>query len=142
MLNETVPAVPPIILSNIGMVTFDEGDTVVLDCISMGIPQPVVTWFRNSVQLPNPGLAHIQQDQNDSLIFSGVRKSDEGDYVCWAKNAAGNESATVSLRVNGGYDLYCLQHSCSRAVYIAKGKIFFTRVHVQCVYLSRDNVLY
>ena len=85
------------------MVTFDEGDIVVLDCTSMGIPQPVVSWFHDSVQLPNPGLAHIQQGVNDSLIFNGVRKSDEGDYVCWAKNPAGNESATVSLRVNGGW---------------------------------------
>ena len=83
------------------MVAVNEGESVVLDCISSGTPQPLVTWFHDSVPLPNPDLPHIQQASNDSLVISAVVRGDEGVYICRASNQAGTESGTVALRVYG-----------------------------------------
>lgn len=93
--------VAPIIQPTSELVAVNEGESVVLDCVSSGTPRPVVSWFYDSVPLPNQDLPHIQQASNDSLVISVVVKEDEGMYICRASNQAGTESATVSLRVYG-----------------------------------------
>ena len=80
-----------------------EGLIAVLDCLASGDPTPDVTWFLNSAQLPNTGTPRVQQVSNNSLIIAPVQRSDEGAYICRATNAAGTESATIQLQVNGEF---------------------------------------
>ena len=84
------------------MVMFNQGDIVILDCVSMGTPQPEVSWFQDSVPVPTPDTIRISQAEDDSLVIDGVIKSDEGEYICQASNSAGTVSAAVTLIVNGG----------------------------------------
>ncbi len=84
------------------MVVFNQGDTVILECVSMGIPQPAVSWFQDSVPVPTPDNVRISQAEDDSLVINGVIKSDEGQYICQASNSAGTVSAAITLVVNGG----------------------------------------
>ena len=83
------------------MVIVNEGSRAILDCVATGSPIPIVSWFRDSISLPNPAIPRIQQAPNNSLLISGVEKSDEGEYVCQASNAAGVATVTVELTVYG-----------------------------------------
>ena len=79
----------------------NENSQAVLDCVVTGNPPPTVSWFFNSASFPDPSLSRVQQTTNGSLVFSPVRKGDEGSYVCRASNSAGMQSATFQLRVYG-----------------------------------------
>lgn len=87
-------------------VVANEGFPAILDCQVMGEPTPVVTWFFNSAAISPSGSTRIQQTVNNSLLFSQVVKSDEGQYLCQAMNAAGTESATIQLVVHGEPVIY------------------------------------
>lgn len=83
-------------------VTVSEGTNAVLDCMASGTPTPSVSWFFNSVPLPNAGNPRVQlAPGNNSLLISFVQASDEGGYLCRASNSAGTESATIQLVVHG-----------------------------------------
>uniref|UniRef100_A0A665TCF1 Ig-like domain-containing protein n=1 Tax=Echeneis naucrates TaxID=173247 RepID=A0A665TCF1_ECHNA len=60
---------------------------VLLDCRAEGKPEPRVWWVTPYVH------------QNGSLEIRGVRKTDEGRYVCLAKNHLGEASLLVQLDV-------------------------------------------
>ena len=42
---------------------------------------------------------HVKQDRNGSLVFVGVKKSDEGDYTCTAETKSETISETVRVDV-------------------------------------------
>ena len=107
----TVLVVPVIQVSSVVVVVL-EGETAVLGCLATGTPTPEVTWFRDSVPLPNPALPHIQLASNNSLVVGGALRGDAGVYICRASNRAGTESATVQLRVNGEIEGECLSEFC------------------------------
>ena len=94
-------AVIPVITVTTPTVTAHDGGVAVLDCVATGDPQPVITWFFNSAQLPSQDDLRIQQMPSGSLVVSSIQTSDEGAYVCRASNTAGTESATIQLLVNG-----------------------------------------
>lgn len=103
LANSTPPSIPlvrPVVLLTPALITFNQGDTVSLDCEATGIPLPDVSWFQDSVPIPNSDLSRISQAGN-SLVISGVEKGDEGAYVCQAVNSAGSDSTTITLAVNG-----------------------------------------
>ena len=83
------------------MVIATEGSRAILDCVATGNPTPTVTWRHDSVPLPNPAIPRIQQSANNSLLISGVERSDEGEYLCQASSEAGEATITVELRVYG-----------------------------------------
>ncbi|XP_057705567.1 matrix-remodeling-associated protein 5 isoform X2 [Corythoichthys intestinalis] len=75
--------------------------TVLLDCKVEGKPEPKVWWvtpYGQSLQLSYLS-GRFQVHQNGSLEVRGVRKTDEGRYMCLAKNQLGEASLLVELDV-------------------------------------------
>uniref|UniRef100_A0A8C4ELS7 Ig-like domain-containing protein n=1 Tax=Dicentrarchus labrax TaxID=13489 RepID=A0A8C4ELS7_DICLA len=75
--------------------------TALLDCRVEGKPEPRVWWVSPyGHSLPTPYLGgRFQVHRNGSLELRGVRKTDEGRYMCLAKNSLGEASLLVELDV-------------------------------------------
>lgn len=75
--------------------------TALLDCRAEGKPEPRVWWVTPSGHsLPTPYLGgRFQVHRNGSLELRGVRKTDEGQYMCLAKSNLGEASLSVHLDV-------------------------------------------
>ncbi|GLD61864.1 matrix-remodeling-associated protein 5-like protein [Lates japonicus] len=75
--------------------------TVLLDCRVEGKPEPRVWWvtpYGHSLTTPYLG-GRFQVHRNGSLELRGVRKTDEGRYMCLAKNHLGEASFLIELDV-------------------------------------------
>lgn len=75
------------------------GKTAELSCVEEeGFPKPQYLWFRNDEEVPedpksNPKFlnsSYSLDPNTGTLTFSAVRKEDEGEYYCRAKNDAGH----------------------------------------------------
>lgn len=75
--------------------------TTLLDCRTNGKPEPHLTWTTPyGLSLPTPYMGgRFQVHKNGSLELRGLRKSDEGRYICLAKNQVGEASLAVDLEV-------------------------------------------
>ncbi|XP_061103763.1 neural cell adhesion molecule 1a isoform X2 [Conger conger] len=78
--------------------TADMGLSVMLACDADGFPEPNVTWARNNVVLETDDKYSLNEDGSE-LIIKDVKKVDEGDYTCIAKNKAGETDKEISLNV-------------------------------------------
>ncbi|XP_049322460.1 neural cell adhesion molecule 1a isoform X10 [Astyanax mexicanus] len=78
--------------------TADIGEAVTLACSADGYPEPIVTWAHNNVVLV-PDEKYSLNDDGSELTIKDVKKVDEGDYVCIARNKAGEKEEEVSLSV-------------------------------------------
>ncbi|KAL2077862.1 hypothetical protein ACEWY4_027366 [Coilia grayii] len=75
--------------------------TVLMDCKTEGKPEAHITWTSSSglsMTMPYVG-GRFQVHKNGSLELRGVRKSDEGQFKCFAKNDLGEASLSVTLKV-------------------------------------------
>ena len=76
--------------------------TVLLDCRVEGKPEPRVWWvtpYGHTLTTAYLG-GRFQVHRNGSLELRGVRKTDEGGYMCLAKNHLGEASLLVKLDVS------------------------------------------
>uniref|UniRef100_A0A3Q1ECC4 Neural cell adhesion molecule 1-like n=1 Tax=Acanthochromis polyacanthus TaxID=80966 RepID=A0A3Q1ECC4_9TELE len=80
--------------------TADVGSSALLACDADGFPEPTVTWAHNNVVLETGDKYSLNGDGSE-LEIRDVKKVDEGDYTCIAKNKAGEKSEEVSLNVFG-----------------------------------------
>ncbi|XP_051793296.1 neural cell adhesion molecule 1-like isoform X3 [Acanthochromis polyacanthus] len=78
--------------------TADVGSSALLACDADGFPEPTVTWAHNNVVLETGDKYSLNGDGSE-LEIRDVKKVDEGDYTCIAKNKAGEKSEEVSLNV-------------------------------------------
>ncbi|XP_068457206.1 neural cell adhesion molecule 1a isoform X1 [Clinocottus analis] len=78
--------------------TADSGLSALLACDADGFPEPTVTWAHNNVVLETGDKYTLNEDGSE-LLIKGVKKVDEGDYTCIAKNKAGEKTEEVSLNV-------------------------------------------
>ncbi|KAI7802063.1 putative matrix-remodeling-associated protein 5, partial [Triplophysa rosa] len=75
--------------------------TLLLDCKAEGMPEPQVTWttpYGMSLATPYLG-GRFQVHRNGSLELRGIRKTDEGRFLCIAKNYLGEASLAIDLEV-------------------------------------------
>ncbi len=75
--------------------------TLLLDCKAEGKPEPQITWTTPyGMSLPTPYLGgRFQVHRNGTLELRGIRKTDEGRFLCIAKNYLGETSLAVDLEV-------------------------------------------
>uniref|UniRef100_A0A3B4E0V0 Neural cell adhesion molecule 1a n=1 Tax=Pygocentrus nattereri TaxID=42514 RepID=A0A3B4E0V0_PYGNA len=78
--------------------TADIGQAVTLACYADGYPEPTVTWTHNNVVLV-PDEKYSLNEDGSELTIKDVKKVDEGDYFCIARNKAGAKEEEVSLNV-------------------------------------------
>lgn len=72
-----------------------------LDCRVEGKPEPQIWWvtpYGHSLSAPYLG-GRFQVHRNGSLELRGVRKTDEGSYMCLAKNSLGEASLLTEFEV-------------------------------------------
>ncbi|XP_051257985.1 neural cell adhesion molecule 1a isoform X13 [Dicentrarchus labrax] len=78
--------------------TADIGSSALLACDADGFPEPTVTWAHNNIVLETGDKYSLNEDGSE-LVIKDVKKVDEGDYTCIAKNKAGEKVEEVSLNV-------------------------------------------
>ncbi|XP_054902923.1 neural cell adhesion molecule 1a isoform X11 [Poeciliopsis prolifica] len=78
--------------------TADVGESALLACDADGFPEPTVTWAHNNIVLEMGDKYSLNEDGSE-LVIKEVKKVDEGDYTCIAKNKAGEKTEEVSLNV-------------------------------------------
>ncbi|XP_051788341.1 neural cell adhesion molecule 1a isoform X9 [Erpetoichthys calabaricus] len=78
--------------------TADIGASVTLSCDADGFPEPSVSWARNKVVLERGDKYSFNSDGSEMTIFT-VKKVDQGEYTCIAKNKAGEKEQEISLNV-------------------------------------------
>ncbi|XP_020615310.1 brother of CDO-like [Orbicella faveolata] len=70
-----------------------EGDSANLTCnIIEGLPEPRLSFFKNEPDLPS-------KEITSPLLLTNVTDSDEGRYICEARNAGGNFTDSIYIRV-------------------------------------------
>lgn len=90
----------PVIQSQSGIMT-SVGQQVVLPCSATGIDTPTVSWRLEGREVGTSNSSRVTLHANGSLVINDVAVMDSGDYLCTAKNLAGNVSSTTSVVVNG-----------------------------------------
>jgi hypothetical protein len=77
--------------------TAEVGTDVLFDCRVTGDPMPVIVWRKKDGKMP---LGRAQILESKGLRVDRVIPSDEGEYVCQAKNPAGTIEASARLTVH------------------------------------------
>ncbi|XP_023249744.1 hemicentin-1-like [Seriola lalandi dorsalis] len=87
--------VPPVLSAPRVEYTAVLGQSVSLECVADGQPQPEVTWHKE--RRPVVDSAHIRIFANGTLAITSTQRSDAGLYTCTAKNLAGRASQDMRL---------------------------------------------
>ncbi|XP_012280177.1 Down syndrome cell adhesion molecule-like protein Dscam2 [Orussus abietinus] len=92
--------VPPRFNERVNPAPIRTGDTIVLSCISQGIPPPMYLWFRELVSgtdmIGNSERIHARAG---ILVLQNARLEDAGRYVCHANNTAGSERVELEVSI-------------------------------------------
>ncbi|CAB3985456.1 Down syndrome cell adhesion molecule homolog [Paramuricea clavata] len=83
--------VPPEVSVQPQQATVVKGEHVEFSCTATGVPLPVVTWYSSR------GLVL----RNNTLVIANVSKNDQGEYLCEAKNNAGQKTVGTRVTVAG-----------------------------------------
>ena len=78
-----------------------QGQSLVLQCVTSGFPEPTITWHFNMRQIIVNDAPRLSITPDGNLIINGVVTSDDGLYQCVATNAAGSDDGTVNLTIHG-----------------------------------------
>lgn len=95
-------SVAPVVTALEISVTVIEGSEVTLSCMAAGQPTPVVTWLRNSGEVPSDSTPHVTVvggEGEGSLMISPVSEEDEGIWVCMGSNVAGSNQEFITINV-------------------------------------------
>ncbi|XP_022090462.1 basement membrane-specific heparan sulfate proteoglycan core protein-like isoform X3 [Acanthaster planci] len=81
---------PQVTQSPFTPMTVTEGATVVLTCIALGNPVPIISWRFNWGPLPDPSkVVVVSENGRGTLTIYNVQESDQGAYTCEAMNSIG-----------------------------------------------------
>lgn len=95
-----ISSVPPSILAGPRVMKVQVEHSIDLPCVAQGIPQPTVSWLKDSTALVPDG-AHYRLSTDGTLTIRKVALPDEGVYACVASNIAGQDEASIQLQVQG-----------------------------------------
>jgi len=134
---EPVPA--QVVIHPAEVTLVDANSTLLLICVSYGVPVPSMTWFKDGVLLTNNSDVTITESvvvENQSgtrfmrsmLKICSTGDTDSGLYECKAENEAGLSSYSTKLTVIlGGYRLF----NCFPLVQLHAGVYFVTLFNTQ-----------
>lgn len=100
-------SVRPEIVIQPGNTSVNLGSTLLLTCVSYGLPIPALTWSRGDAELTNDSRTTIYDqlvtENGVTFIVSmfqlcSVEATDNGEYSCIAQNLAGIDSSVFQLR--------------------------------------------
>ncbi|KAM6978118.1 uncharacterized protein LKV04_013555 [Tautogolabrus adspersus] len=96
-----VTEMPPRFINPICDMETPEGTTVMFECSLMGIPSPIVSWFKGDKKIPhnNKKYSHTSDGDNHFLKIYKVTPQDSGVYTCRAINIVGETLCRATLVV-------------------------------------------
>uniref|UniRef100_A0A3Q2R0H2 Ig-like domain-containing protein n=1 Tax=Fundulus heteroclitus TaxID=8078 RepID=A0A3Q2R0H2_FUNHE len=95
-----VTEMPPRFINPICDMETPEGTTVMFECSLMGIPSPIVSWFKGDKKIPQNTKKYLRHTGSSLELLNPV-KADSGEYTCKASNQHGSDSCSASLVVTG-----------------------------------------
>ncbi|XP_057622882.1 neural cell adhesion molecule 1 isoform X11 [Chionomys nivalis] len=101
---QVIVNVPPTVQARQSIVnaTANLGQSVTLVCDADGFPEPTMSWTKDGEPIENEEEdddKHIFSDDSSELTIRNVDKNDEAEYVCIAENKAGEQDASIHLKV-------------------------------------------
>ncbi|KAM9658759.1 neural cell adhesion molecule 1 isoform 7-T7 [Trichechus inunguis] len=99
---QVIVNVPPTVQArqNIVNATANLGQSVTLVCDAEGFPEPAMSWTKDGEQIEDEeDEKYIFSDDSSELTIRKVDKNDEAEYVCIAENKAGEQDASIHLKV-------------------------------------------
>lgn len=117
--------VPPRFNERVSPAPIRTGETIVLSCISQGIPPPMYLWFRESVT----GTAMIFNSERiyaraGVLVLQSARAEDAGRYVCHANNTAGSEMVELEVSIISSLSIHLVPQQVSFRYFNLRERIF------------------
>ncbi|XP_067370962.1 muscle M-line assembly protein unc-89-like [Channa argus] len=96
-----VTEMPPRFINPICDIETPETTNVMFECSLMGIPSPIVSWFKGNKKIPhnNKKYLHSSDGDNHFLKIRKVTIQDTGVYTCRAINIVGETLCRASLLV-------------------------------------------
>lgn len=96
-----VTEMPPRFINPICDIETPENTTVMFECSLMGIPTPIVSWFKGNMKIPHDKKKYIHSSDGDNhfLKILKVNTQDSGIYTCRAINVVGETLCRASLMV-------------------------------------------
>uniref|UniRef100_A0AAY4EX93 Ig-like domain-containing protein n=1 Tax=Denticeps clupeoides TaxID=299321 RepID=A0AAY4EX93_9TELE len=96
-----VTEMPPRFINPICDVETPENTSVMFECSLMGIPSPIVSWFKGNMKISHDKKKYIQSSDGDNhfLKVLKVTTQDSGIYTCRAINVVGETLCRASLLV-------------------------------------------
>ena len=87
----------PVITSSDDLVV-NQNSSFSLTCNYTGVPSPIITWYKDDIQLSssNPDKINILTNQ---IIVYLVTEGDEGVYQCRVVNQVGSSEADIAVDV-------------------------------------------
>lgn len=81
------------------------GHSIDLPCVAQGVPQPSVSWMKNSTVLLVDGF-HYKLSSDGTLTIREVTLSDEGVHTCMATSNAGQDTSSIQLQVQSKCEFF------------------------------------
>ncbi|KPP65928.1 Titin-like, partial [Scleropages formosus] len=98
-----VTEMPPRFINPICDVETLENCNIMFECSLMGIPSPIVTWFKGDKKVPHNDNKYVHSSEGDNhfLRILKVNTGDSGIYACRAINVVGETICRATLLVLG-----------------------------------------
>ncbi|XP_026757851.2 peroxidasin [Galleria mellonella] len=90
--------VPPSFVTIPTDINVAPGEKNIFKCTARGFPKPLITWFRNTIALPEND-NYVLSYNNQILTILEVTTDDEGLYHCRAQNTEGLIETSAELKV-------------------------------------------
>ncbi|GAB6018614.1 hypothetical protein CHUAL_000299 [Chamberlinius hualienensis] len=81
---------PTVVTPPVSMVVVNTGDRIVLECLAVGVPVPIISWRLNWGHIPPPPrVTTTSENGRGVLIIHSAVEFDSGAYTCEAINSKG-----------------------------------------------------
>ncbi|XP_029428022.1 neural cell adhesion molecule 1 isoform X3 [Rhinatrema bivittatum] len=98
---QVIVNVPPTIRAKQSTVntTAGLGESVVLSCVAIGFPVPEISWTKDGDDIEGDDEKYSFSEDGSRMTIYRVEKNDEAEYSCTAENKAGQQDASILLKV-------------------------------------------